>query len=145
MSAGGVKCDIRLSDTATSRLHAELVRQSDGRTLLKPLLGATNGLYADGNLITEPVLVTVGMRVRFGAALLIGVSEEGRFPFPAETYHEYMRRAGDLYGNNAAAARHIGRSCTAIRLCRLPPHLRDRSRRSKATKAQAKKTSSEKN
>jgi hypothetical protein len=45
------ECDIRLDDTAVSRLHAELRRQPDGRHLLADL-DSTNGTVVNGSRVT---------------------------------------------------------------------------------------------
>ena len=109
------QCDIRVLEEHTSYFHADLRRQTNGYMMLVPLESATNQLYADNHQVTEPTLVTVGMHIELCYALLIGVGKNGRFPIAADTADEYLRNAGDLYGNNSLAARHICRSRETIR------------------------------
>ena len=126
LSVGRSKaCDIQVTHRLTSRKHATLERLSNGHTQIAPT-DPTNALYVDGQPITEPVLLTVGMRVRLGRAVLIACDGNGRFPFAADTADNFLRGADEHYGSNQLAGERIGRSRETIRQRRLPERLRRR-------------------
>ncbi|QMU75092.1 FHA domain-containing protein [Streptacidiphilus sp. PB12-B1b] len=61
-------CDLRLSHTSVSRVHAELLREPGDRWLLRDL-GSTNGTQVNGSRIIGTVAVRPGDRVAFGGAV----------------------------------------------------------------------------
>src|SRR6266850_978908 len=61
--------DLALDDLNVSRVHAEIVRRSEGHYLLDA--GGKNGTYVNERRITEPALLRPGDRIRLGATTLI--------------------------------------------------------------------------
>lgn len=106
--------NIHLTDNYVSSRHAIIERQRDGSALLIPD-SPRNGLYVDGDLITVPVVLTVGMRLHLGRSRLIAVDEFGRFKYSAEDYDDYLVRGAEYYGSNSLAGAKIGRSHETIR------------------------------
>ena len=132
MIGRSLKCHIRLTDEWVSHCHMRLDRQPNGHMMVVPL-ESTNGLYVDGVLTTEPVLLTVGMRIRIGKSLLIGTAANGRFPIEGDDADEYLCRSGELYGSNRLAASQIGRSHETIRQRRIPERFRKRNKKKRET------------
>ena len=122
--------DIPMTDDYVSSRHALIKRQRDGSALLLPD-SPKNGLYVDGKLITEPILLTVGMRLHLGRSRLIATDEFGRFTYSAEDYDDYLVRGGEYSGSNSVAGEMIGRSHETIRKRRTgqePGHSQCRTR-----------------
>ena len=63
------ECDLCLTDLSVSRLHAELVRGSDGWLLND--LGSHNGTRLNGWLVRETVSVRAGDRLEFGSLAFV--------------------------------------------------------------------------
>ena len=61
-------CALRLSDDQISRQHARITPE-DGGTLLEDL-GSTNGTFVDGALVTAPLRLSPGSRVRVGETVI---------------------------------------------------------------------------
>jgi hypothetical protein len=113
----GRRCDLRLKDIYVSNVHAIVQRRKDGAAILCDH-GSTNGICIDGRPMDEPVILTVGMRIRIGQSLLIGVDRRGSFPIAAHSIPEFCRKAAELYGNNTLAGEHVGRSREYVRRLR---------------------------
>lgn len=120
------RSDIRVDDGLVSYDHALLKRHADGRTTIMAAEGCKNGVFVNGRLLTEPVLLTVGMQIRIGSSRLVGATCTGSFPVSGYDNDDYMRHAGEMYGSNNLAAKHIRRSASRIREARLPPGERRR-------------------
>ena len=63
------ECDLVLTDTTVSRLHARLDRDGAGWRLQD--LGSTNGTRLNGWLVSSPVPVQAGDQVSFGAVSFV--------------------------------------------------------------------------
>jgi hypothetical protein len=76
-------CDLCLTDLSVSRLHAELLRGSDGWLLND--LGSHNGTRLNGWLVRETVSVRAGDRLEFGSVAFVVQAEpqEPGVPPPA--------------------------------------------------------------
>jgi hypothetical protein len=62
-------CDMFVPDMTVSRIHARLTRGAGGWMLAD--LGSTNGTRVNGWRVREPVAITTGDRVRFGAVAFV--------------------------------------------------------------------------
>jgi hypothetical protein len=120
------KCHIRLRDERVSNGHAVLERTKQGYKISDH--GSTNGVYIDGRRADEPVVVTVGMRIYLGPAVLVGVDENGRAPLDGVivTQSDFCRGLVRLYGSPTVAAERLGGkpSREFIRAKSLPKRLR---------------------
>ena len=120
------KCHIRLRDERVSNGHAVLERTEQGFEISDH--GSTNGVYIAGQRANEPVVVTVGMRICLGPAVLVGVDENGRAPLDGVivTQSDFCRGLVRLYGNPTIAAERLGGkpSREFIRVQNLPKSLR---------------------
>lgn len=94
-----------MSDPTVSEFHAIVTRKQDGYYISDN--SSTNGIHIDSELICDPVLVTVGMEIHLGDALLIGVDENGRIPVRGYSLASWCQDAERKYGGASEAARRI--------------------------------------
>jgi hypothetical protein len=119
-------CHIQIFDPYLSVVHAELRRRKGGIMWLHDK-SSTNGIYVDGERLTRPIALQVGMQIKLGHTVLIAADERGKFPVYGTTVSAFCRHATTLYGNMRLAGTHVGRSHTFIRLQHLPREERRRA------------------
>lgn len=100
--------EIHIRNEMVSHGHAVLRRAREGYVIIDH--GSTNGMYIHDRLTTGPVLVTVGLRIWLGPALLIGVDSEGRAPVDGRvvTLSDFCRALVRTYGHPTRATQRLG-------------------------------------
>ena len=111
-------CDIRLSDSTVSALHATIALDPFVRDPLAPVFllrdcGSKNGIHVSTQGIRGPfvrvreVQLVLGLHVRIGAYVLVAVDRDGACPIVASSEADLIAQADALYGSEQEAARFI--------------------------------------
>lgn len=111
-------CDICLSDSTVSNLHATIALDPFARDPLAPVFllrdcGSKNGVEVRARGVRGPfvrvreVELTLGLHVRIGAVVLVVVDRDGACPIVAASEADFVAQAHALYGSEEEAARFI--------------------------------------
>ena len=111
-------CDICLSDSAVSAVHATIALDPLVRDPLAPVFllrdcGSKNGIHVSVLGIRGPfvrvreVPLALGLHVRIGAYVLVAVDRDGGCPIVASSEADLIAQAHALYGSEQEAARFI--------------------------------------
>ena len=119
-------CDIWLSDSTVSAVHATIALDAFARDPLAPVFllrdcGSKNGIYASARGSRGPfvrvreVHLELGLHVRIGAIVLVAVDRNGACPIVASSEADLIAQARALYGSEQEAARIIGLPVRRVR------------------------------
>lgn len=120
----GLRCDLKMQDTAVSALHFTVTRKQDGTYLLEDSK-STNGTYVEGTRVESAVLAR-GLHIEAGRCQLIVVGADGKLPLEARTESSFRVKAALAYGSDREAARAIHKSEATVRRARQKREENDR-------------------